>query len=103
MAPSENDKSSAEDVGLPSDWKEVKSSGALHRRFAFDNYAEVSRFLDKVAELSEETELHPDLSFATTYVNVTVPAGEGNEEEGAISATHAFADRVNQIFEEQTS
>ena len=98
MVPPENDISSADEPALPEHWKAVKSSGALHRRFEFDNYSEVSAFLETYAKLSEETGVYPDLSFATTYVNVTIPSGE---DEEAISLQHAFADRSNKIFEEQ--
>ena len=100
MVTPENDISAADGPDLPEHWKLVKSSGALHRRFEFANYAAVSAFLETYAQLSEETGLYPDISFATTYVNVTIPSSEENDGQ---SAQHAFADRSNKIFEEQTT
>ena len=91
---------SGEGGELPAHWQLVKGSGALHRRFEFANYAAVSAFLETSAELSKETGLYPDISFATTYVNMTIPT---SEEDDGTSAQHAFADRSNQIFEEQTT
>ena len=56
----------------PDGWTEVERPSSLHRRFEFAAYAETRAFLDRLAGLSKETGLYPDLSFGRTYVNVTV-------------------------------
>ncbi|HEX2047314.1 MAG TPA: hypothetical protein VHF27_06085 [Acidimicrobiales bacterium] len=56
----------------PEGWTEVETPPSLYRRFEFAAYSETRAFLDRLAGLSKETGLYPDLSFARTYVNVTV-------------------------------
>lgn len=61
----------------PEGWREVEQPASLFRRFEFADYPETRAFLDRLAGLSKETGLYPDLSFARTYVNVTVYGSGG--------------------------
>ncbi|MDQ6728612.1 MAG: 4a-hydroxytetrahydrobiopterin dehydratase [Actinomycetota bacterium] len=61
----------------PDGWTEVERPPALHRRFQFAAYPEIRAFLDRLASLSKETGLYPDLSFTRTHVNVTVYGSDG--------------------------
>lgn len=61
----------------PEGWTEGEHPPTLYRRFEFAAYAEARAFLDRLALLSKETGLYPDLSFSRTYVNVTVYGSEG--------------------------
>ena len=61
----------------PEGWTEVEQPPSLYRRFEFAAYPEARGFLDRLAGLSKETGLYPDLSFSRTYVNVTVYASDG--------------------------
>jgi 4a-hydroxytetrahydrobiopterin dehydratase len=56
----------------PEGWTEVERPPSLYRRFEFPAYSETRAFLDRLAGLSKDTGLYPDLSFSRTYVNVTV-------------------------------
>jgi len=62
----------------PESWTEVEQPPSLYRRFEFAAYPEARAFLDRLAGLSKETGLYPDLSFSRTYVKVTV-YGDGAE------------------------
>jgi pterin-4a-carbinolamine dehydratase len=68
---------------LPEGWKSVQHPPSLFRRFEFASYRDTRAFLDRLAALSEETGLYPDLGFGPTHVNVTVygadrtPPGDG--------------------------
>jgi 4a-hydroxytetrahydrobiopterin dehydratase len=73
----------------PVGWTQVQRPPSLFRRFEFDSYAATSAFLDRLAALSEETGLYPDLGFATKHVNVTV-YGTGGNAPGAPEAEFAF-------------
>lgn len=69
---------------------------SLFRRFQFDNYSNLRVFLDRLADLSKETEYYPDISFGSDYANVTVYASndkELSEEE------KAFAQRANELID----
>ncbi len=61
----------------PEGWTEVERPPSLYRRFEFTAYSETRAFLERLAGLSKETGLYPDLSFAQTYVNVTIYGSDG--------------------------
>ena len=81
----------------PEGWTEVERPPSLYRRFEFAAYPETRAFLDRLASLSKETGLYPDLSFSRTYVNVTVynPAGAavGAEDRTFAARVEAIAPR----------
>ncbi|WP_052231380.1 4a-hydroxytetrahydrobiopterin dehydratase [Tepidimonas taiwanensis] len=65
------------------EWSEQARPPALFRRFAFDSYAQTRAFLDRVAQVQDELGLAPqNISFGTTYVNVTIAASDGALGEG---------------------
>jgi len=77
--------------GVPEGWKSVDRPPSLFRRFEFAAYGDTRAFLDRLALLSKETGIYPDLGFGTTHVNVTVygagGSAPGNDEvEFAIRA-----------------
>ncbi len=61
----------------PDGWRLVERPLSLFRRFQFQSYSETRAFLDRLAALSEETDLYPDLGFGTKHVNVTIHAFSG--------------------------
>ncbi|MBV9655020.1 MAG: 4a-hydroxytetrahydrobiopterin dehydratase [Acetobacteraceae bacterium] len=71
---------------LPPGWKLVTSPLSLFRRYEFASYAETREFLDRLAVLSEETGLFPDLGFAKTYVNITIAGADGDRLAYAMRA-----------------
>ena len=78
----------------PEGWTEIERPPSLYRRFEFAAYPETRAFLERLADLSKETGLYPDLSFARTYVNVTV-YGPGGAAVGA--EARKFAARAEAI------
>jgi len=78
----------------PEGWTEVERPPSLYRRFEFAAYSETRVFLDRLAGLSKETGLYPDLSFAKTYVNVTV---YGSGEAVVDAEARTFAARAEAI------
>ena len=80
---------------LPEGWEARGKPPTLFRRFGFERYAETRSFLDALAELTEETGLHPqNINFGATYVNITLEAAEGGELG---EAELGFAARVNTL------
>lgn len=73
-------------------WDAVAHPPSLFRRYVFASYRETRAFLDRLAALSAETGLYPDLGFGTTYVNVTVHGAPGDAEI-------AFANRAAALAE----
>jgi pterin-4a-carbinolamine dehydratase len=58
-------------------WQKVAHPPSLFRRYEFASYSQTREFLDRLATLSEETRLYPDLGFGKTHVNVTIHASGG--------------------------
>lgn len=59
-------------------WRERERPARLERRYEFENYEALRRFLDDAADLSEREGLYPDMGFARDYVNITIHADEGS-------------------------
>lgn len=51
-------------------WQET--DGKLERRFKFDNFADALAFVNKVGELAEAANHHPDISFGWGYANISL-------------------------------
>jgi pterin-4a-carbinolamine dehydratase len=68
---------STQALDLPEGWSLVAQPPALFRRYEFAAYAETRRFLDRLAEISRDTGLYPDLGFGRTHVNVTIHSTGG--------------------------
>jgi 4a-hydroxytetrahydrobiopterin dehydratase len=80
---------------LPEGWETRGKPPTLFRRFTFGNYADTRTFLDALAELSEETGIHPqNINFGTTYVNITLEAEDRKE---LTETEHALAIRINEL------
>jgi len=69
---------------------------SLFRRLQFDSYNNLRIFLDRLADLSKETEYYPDISFGSDYANITVYA---NNEKVLSEEDKAFAQRVDQLVD----
>ena len=78
----------------PEGWTEVERPPSLHRRFEFADYSETRAFLDRLASLSKEAGLYPDLSFTRTRVTVTVYGSSGT---AVGAAEREFAARAEAI------
>ena len=79
-------------------WQERKRPVSLERRFEFDGYSSTRDFLDKLGEHSEATQRFPDISFGSTYVNITLrPEADGDEAQLS-EADHAFAAQIDALL-----
>jgi pterin-4a-carbinolamine dehydratase len=77
-------------VSPPDGWEQVERPPSLFRRYQFSSYRDTRAFLDRLAVLSAETDLYPDLGFGTTYVNVTIH----HHGDGPALAQVEFANRA---------
>lgn len=82
-------------------WEARGKPPTLFRRFTFERYSETREFLDGLAALSEEAGLHPDnINFASTYVNITLEAGESGDLG---DAELGLARRINVLYTQPES
>ena len=77
-------------------WERRAKPPTLFRRFTFERYAQTREFLDGIAAAGQACGLHPqNINFGTTYVNVTLEAGDSSrlspEEEAFARQIAALA------------
>ncbi|WP_018144347.1 MULTISPECIES: 4a-hydroxytetrahydrobiopterin dehydratase [unclassified Thioalkalivibrio] len=88
------------DLVVPAGWEPGKgTSASMSKQFTFDRYGITRKFLDHVADLSEQDGYHPNISFGTTYVNITIDARDG-EQLG--EGDKAFALEVDRLADATT-
>ena len=79
---------------MPSGWAEV--DGALEREFRFRDFAEALAFVNRVAEIAEEADHHPDVFIHWN----TVKLRWWTHVRNAITARdHELAARTAELFE----
>lgn len=82
----------------PSGWSESGTEAATwFKRFEFSDYPRLRRFLDGLAELAEQTGVHPDnIGFGKDYANVTLAAPAADDERARLTD---FVTRLNTLAE----
>ncbi|WP_029933627.1 4a-hydroxytetrahydrobiopterin dehydratase [Thiomicrospira pelophila] len=58
-------------------WKESKNASSLEAKFVFEGYETLRDFLDEVAQITEEMEVHPNISFGRDYASLIIYAQDG--------------------------
>lgn len=54
------------------DWDVGIEARAIHGEYAFKNFRESLAFVNKVGELAEKMNHHPDINFGYDYVDITL-------------------------------
>ena len=80
-------------------WTERKRPVCLEKRFEFSTYGETRDFLDRLGCLSESQNRFPDLSFAKTYVNVTLRPLSDDSDAALTVDDHAFVKRIDELID----
>ncbi|CAK6689637.1 4a-hydroxytetrahydrobiopterin dehydratase [Synechococcus sp. CBW1107] len=68
----------------------------LERRIEFEDYASNRAFLDRLNDFCEQQGRFPDLSFGSTYVNITVRPVDDDTQIAA--ADHDFAAGIDDLL-----
>ena len=55
---------------ISSDWKLSENNDLLSRRFEFNNFAEALELVNKIGELAENQQHHPDINLGWGYVEI---------------------------------
>ena len=82
-------------------WTLVGNPPRLEARFDFDSYDDLSRFLDRAAELSEERDCHADMSFDRHSVRMKLHAP--SKEEGVTEAQQGLAAALERLAAGETA
>ena len=87
----------AEITELPQGWQRIRNRPALFRRFEFSAYDETRLFLERLAEISDATGHHPDLSFGRNYANVTITADGTSTGRDEIDFAHRANEAASRV------
>ena len=86
-------KKQFESVSNSEDWKQV--SGKLEKTFKFKDFKEALDFINKVGQISENMEHHPEI--INVYDKVTLKL-QTHDKGGITELDHKLAKKVDDIF-----
>ncbi len=53
-------------------WKERESPLRIEKRFEFEKYSKISKFMGKIEKLCKEKNIYPNISFGRNFVSVSI-------------------------------
>ena len=75
--------------------KNTKEIYFLEKNFIFKNFINTQKFINKVGEISENENHHPDISFGWGYAKITITT---HPIEGLSENDFILAAKIDQIF-----
>lgn len=69
-------------------------SDVLHKKFTFKNFAEALEFVNKVGEIAERRDHHPDITFGWGYAEINLTT---HDRGGITEFDFAVAREINQV------
>lgn len=58
-------------MSIPEGWQKSTDGQSISRKWAFDNFVNSLEFVNKLGELAEEANHHPDITFGWGYATIT--------------------------------
>lgn len=53
-------------------WNERESPLRVEKRFEFDQYSKISKFMEKIEKLCKEKDIYPNISFGKNFVSISI-------------------------------
>tara|TARA_Y100000766_G_scaffold234850_1_gene210002 strand:- start:2441 stop:2680 length:240 start_codon:yes stop_codon:yes gene_type:complete len=53
-------------------WSERESPYRIEKRFEFEEYSKISKFMEKIDQLCKEKNIYPNISFGKNFVSITI-------------------------------
>ncbi len=53
-------------------WNERESPLRIEKRFEFEQYSKISKFMEKIEELCKESDIYPNISFGRNFVSLSI-------------------------------
>ena len=53
-------------------WNKRESPLRIEKRFEFDEYSKISKFMEKIEKLCKEKNIYPNISFGKSFVSVSI-------------------------------
>ena len=74
-------------------WNERESPLRIEKRFEFEEYSKISKFMEKIEKLCKERDIYPNISFGKNFVSLSIFLENkkiSDEEEGFSKAIDKF-------------
>ena len=53
-------------------WIERESPLRIEKRFEFEEYSKISKFMEKIEKLCKEKDIYPNISFGKNFVSLSI-------------------------------
>ncbi|MBO8204132.1 4a-hydroxytetrahydrobiopterin dehydratase [Prochlorococcus marinus] len=53
-------------------WNERESPLRIEKRFEFNEYSKISKFIEKIEKLCKEKDIYPNISFGKNFVSLSI-------------------------------
>ena len=53
-------------------WNERESPLRIEKRFEFEKYSKISKFMEKIEILCKERDVYPNISFGKNFVSISI-------------------------------
>ena len=53
-------------------WNERESPLRIEKRFEFEEYSKISKFMEKIEELCKEKDIYPNISFGKNFISLSI-------------------------------
>ena len=53
-------------------WTKRESPLRIEKRFEFEEYSKISKFMEKIDKLCKEKDIYPNISFGKSFVSCTI-------------------------------
>jgi len=78
-------------------WKTKRRPPSLEARFEFEDYDSMRDFLDDIADVTENLDHHPNISFGRTHVSIVIYPKAG---DALAEIDHELATDISKCFEQ---
>ena len=75
-------------------WNQRESPLRIEKRFEFEEYQKLSKFMKKIDDLCKEKNIYPNISFGKNFVSITIFLGSDKLSK----IEKEFSNKVNSFY-----
>ena len=75
-------------------WNQRETPLRIEKRFEFDKYSKISKFMEHIDQLCKEKNIYPNISFGKNFVSITI----FSESEELSELEKEFSSQIDKYF-----
>ena len=75
-------------------WNEKESPLRFEKRFEFDEYSKISKFMENIDQLCKKKNIYPNISFGKNFVSLTIFI----DTENSSNIAKDFSNQIDKYF-----